>query len=592
MPIQLLPTRLANQIAAGEVVERPASVVKELVENSLDAGATDILIDIEKGGSRRIRIRDNGAGIPKDELTLALSRHATSKIATLDDLEAIMSLGFRGEALASISSVSRLTLTSRTAEQDAAWQAFCEGRDMAVQLEPAAHPQGTTVDVEDLFFNTPARRKFMRTEKTEFGHIDEVVKRIALASPQVTFKLQHNQQSVRHYPAQRENADAAMRVGRIVGKRFTDEAIFLEHHHDPLGLSGWVSPPQVCRHQSDLQYFYVNGRMMRDRLLGHAVRQAYGDLLGDDRQPSFVLYLTLPAKDVDVNVHPAKHEVRFHQSRQVHDFVLSSLRDALSVGASQEPTSSHNYQPPDPSIYQVQQPVQQNMPQGVGGNRHPSGHNSGHTSGQSGGASYGSAPVNAAASSTYTNMMQFAPLTTEANGTQWQPIHVLDERWLVVARSAELGLVDLQQLVVCGTQHQLMQALEPGLAGQPLLLPTQIEYPKSATLLQQYQGHLSRLGVTLRRASGDRIAVLQVPAILRRTDIANTLPRLFEQLEQQPATVTIEERDDVLSWLASHGHTERLTGAKIQQLWQDFGDQLPVQVLDWQQALATASVTN
>ncbi|WP_126765055.1 DNA mismatch repair endonuclease MutL [Aliidiomarina iranensis] len=351
MAIRLLPPQLANQIAAGEVVERPASVVKELVENCIDAGATELHIDIEKGGARRIRIRDNGSGIPKDELELALSRHATSKIASLDDLEAIHSLGFRGEALASISSVSRLCLSSKPAQQAQAWQAWCEGRDMQVTLEPTSHPDGTTVDVQDLFFNTPARRKFLRTEKTEFGHIDEVVRRIALACPAVEIKLSHNQQLLRHYPKAIAESQILSRLQQIAGKRFADEAIFLELAADAesgqtLGIRGWIAPPDACRHQTDVQYMYVNGRMMKDKLLNHAVRQAYGDSLASDRQATYILYITLPANDVDVNVHPAKHEVRFQQARQVHDFVLLQLREALGahVHAQQEQGYTHHYE--------------------------------------------------------------------------------------------------------------------------------------------------------------------------------------------------------------------------------------------------------
>ncbi|PWW01072.1 DNA mismatch repair endonuclease MutL [Mangrovibacter plantisponsor] len=326
MPIQVLPPQLANQIAAGEVVERPASVVKELVENSLDAGATRIDIDIERGGAKLIRIRDNGSGIGKDELALALSRHATSKIASLDDLEAIMSLGFRGEALASISSVSRLTLTSRTADQQEAWQAYAEGREMAVTVKPAAHPQGTTLEVLDLFYNTPARRKFMRTEKTEFAHIDEIIRRIALARFDVTINLSHNGKMVRQYRAVKEGSQEERRLGAICGTAFMEHALAIEWQHGDLGLKGWVVAPDSHHPaNADIQYSYVNGRMMRDKLINHAIRQACEDRLGQDQLPAYVLYLTVDPHQVDVNVHPAKHEVRFHQSRLVHDFIYQGV---------------------------------------------------------------------------------------------------------------------------------------------------------------------------------------------------------------------------------------------------------------------------
>ncbi|WP_084790087.1 DNA mismatch repair endonuclease MutL [Candidatus Sodalis sp. SoCistrobi] len=328
MPIQVLPPQLANQIAAGEVVERPASVVKELVENSLDAGATRIEIDIERGGAKRIRIRDNGSGIDKDELALALARHATSKIACLDDLENITSMGFRGEALASVSSVSRLTLTSRTLAQNEAWQAYAEGRDLAVTLKPAAHPVGTTVEVLDLFYNTPARRKFMRTEKTEFTHIDEVIRRIALARFDVTFILQHNGKTVRQYRAVSQQSQPLRRLGALCGPAFVERALSVSWQHGDLAIHGWVADP-AGGELPEMQYSYVNRRTMRDKLINHAIRQAYQEQLAGAQQPAFVLFLDVDPHQVDVNVHPAKHEVRFHQARLVHDFIYQAVVTVL-----------------------------------------------------------------------------------------------------------------------------------------------------------------------------------------------------------------------------------------------------------------------
>ncbi len=330
MTIKILPARLANQIAAGEVVERPASVVKELVENSLDSGATRIDIDIEKGGAKMIRVRDNGKGIVKDELALALSRHATSKIHTLDDLEAIVSLGFRGEALASISSVARLTMTSRPATQDQAWAAQSEGRDMQVKLQPAAHPIGTSVEVLDLFFNTPARRKFLRTEKTEFTHIDELLKRIALSRFDVTINLRHNGKMIRQYRAAKTDVQAEKRIAAVCGNPFVRHMLEIELEHQGLKLHGWITTPEGARQQSDLQYCYVNGRMMRDKLINHAIRQSYETSLRPDQFATYVLFIELDPHQVDVNVHPAKHEVRFHQARLVHDFIYQALSDGLA----------------------------------------------------------------------------------------------------------------------------------------------------------------------------------------------------------------------------------------------------------------------
>ncbi|UAA38965.1 DNA mismatch repair endonuclease MutL [Paraneptunicella aestuarii] len=378
MSIKILPARLANQIAAGEVVERPASVVKELLENSLDSGATRIEVDIVKGGHKRVLIRDNGAGIEKDELGLALSRHATSKIHTLEDLENIVSLGFRGEALASISSVSRLTLTSKPAAQEEAWQAQCEGRDMEVAITPAAHPNGTSVDVQDLFFNTPARRKFLRTEKTEFTHIDELFKRAVLSHFDVHFVLRHNDKIVRQFAAAKNEAAKLKRVAQICGKAFQDTAIEFASEYQAIQFHGWLAGVGGERAQNDQQYVYINGRMMKDKLIAHAIRQAYEGLIPSDSYPAYVVYLQMPASMLDVNVHPTKQEVRFHQARLVHDFIYKTVNDALqqqmqrgfeqeqafnsepvwgssTSQKSQEPQDSHELQAPQ--VHQLN-PVQ------------------------------------------------------------------------------------------------------------------------------------------------------------------------------------------------------------------------------------------
>jgi len=341
MSIEILPARLANQIAAGEVVERPASVVKELVENSLDAGATRIQIDIDRGGHKLIRIRDNGSGIDKEELALALSRHATSKLKTLDDLECINSLGFRGEALASISSVSRLTLSSKPKSQNEAWQAYAEGRDMAVKVQPTAHPDGTTIEVVDLFFNTPARRKFLRTEKTEFNHIDELIKRIALSRFDVGITLKHNGKVVRQYRAQSTTEQRVKRVAQVAGRHFLEHALYLESGEDKLKIYGWALPAGLSK---DPQYTYVNGRMMRDKLILHAIRQAFEEMQPDYDVPAFVLYLEIDPLQVDVNVHPAKHEVRFHQARLIHDFILQAVKQLAKQTSliAEASTSTHH----------------------------------------------------------------------------------------------------------------------------------------------------------------------------------------------------------------------------------------------------------
>ncbi len=341
--IQKLSPLLANQIAAGEVVERPAAVVKELIENSLDAGATQIDIEIEQGGTRLIKVRDNGSGIHPEDLPLALSRHATSKITNTEDLGQIMTLGFRGEALASIGSVSRMSVTSALANA-AGSEVSVEG-DIASEITPAAHPQGTTVTVRDLFFNTPARRKFMRSEKTEFDHIDELVKRIALSSFTTGFTVKHNQKLVRqYYPASTTKQDTE-RLTALCGAEFAANALQIEAEGAGMRISGWLAKPTFSRSQADLQYFYVNGRIVRDKLVMHALRQAYQDVLYRDRHPAYVLFLDLPANLVDVNVHPTKHEVRFRESRVVHDFIFRSVHDALSHDKPGESCHDHHAAP-------------------------------------------------------------------------------------------------------------------------------------------------------------------------------------------------------------------------------------------------------
>ncbi len=348
--IQILSPLLANQIAAGEVVERPASVVKELIENSLDAGATQIDIEIEQGGVKLIRLRDNGSGIEADDLPLALARHATSKIKHTNDLAQIETLGFRGEALASIGSVSRLSVTSAK-EKGKGAKISVEG-EVSAKPEPAAHPVGTTVEVRDLFFNTPARRKFLRAEKTEFDHIDELVKRVALSSFGVGITLKHNQKMIRQYLPANSPAAVNERLIGLCGAEFAAHALQMEAEGAGMTLTGWVALPSYTRSQSDTQYFYVNGRLVRDKVIIHALKQAYHDVLYRDRHPACVLFLEIHPTQVDVNVHPTKHEVRFRESRVVHDFVFRSVHDAISHGDVSEAEPCHQ------SIPHVHAPVE------------------------------------------------------------------------------------------------------------------------------------------------------------------------------------------------------------------------------------------
>ena len=329
MAIRILPSQLIDQIAAGEVVERPASVVKELVENSLDAGARAITVDVEDGGARLIRVSDDGSGVPRDELQLALSRHATSKIATLDDLEALVSLGFRGEALPSIASVARMTLTSRVAADEHAWQIAASGGELG-EPRPAARTRGTTVEVRDLFFNTPARRKFQRSEKTELGHIDATLRNLALARFDVELKLTSNGRTVFALPAAADREARERRVAQVCGDSFMEHARYFSRDIEGLSIGGWLAAPAFSRAQADLQFTFVNDRFVRDKLLRHAVRLGYRDVLFQARQPAYVVHLALDARRVDVNAHPAKLEIRFRDSQLVHDFVFRSVEAALA----------------------------------------------------------------------------------------------------------------------------------------------------------------------------------------------------------------------------------------------------------------------
>ena len=532
MPIRQLPIELANQIAAGEVIERPASVVKELLENSLDAGATKLHIDIEQGGRRRILVRDNGAGIPKDELALALSRHATSKISSLADLEAIMSLGFRGEALASISSVARLLLTSQTAEQDAAWQAWVEGRDMQPKLAPASHPIGTSVDVQDLFFNTPARRKFLRTDKTEFGHIDELIRRLALVHHQVEWRLTHNGKSIRHYPPAPEPQQRQQRLAKICGQVFAEHALAVDHSIAGLRLQGWLAPAAECRYQGDVQYMYVNGRMMRDRLLQHAVRQAYGEQLQQlgesERVPTYVLYLELPATEVDVNVHPAKHEVRFHQARHVHDFVLAALRQVLQ---QQAPTANtaHQYQP---SSAELAAQVAQLKPA--------------HGSPLPGAQARPSAQQVEAQQQFYQT-----PRTEQADSVgEFSTLAVAQERFALLQRQQHFYLLDLQRAQRDVVAVQLAQQFKTGLAGQPLLVPVQLKDPELVAALRALPQHvLAQLGFMF-EIKRQGITFSQVPAPLRQTALPQSLPPLVKMLMEHQQESELPHQ----FWQALAGH--------------------------------------
>jgi len=567
MTIEILPARLANQIAAGEVVERPASVVKELVENSLDAGATAIKIDIEKGGAKRIRISDNGCGIVKEELTLALSRHATSKIKNLSDLEGIGSLGFRGEALASISSVARLTLTSKPQVQDTAWQAYAEGRDMEVNIQPAAHAHGTTIDVVDLFFNTPARRKFLRTEKTEFNHIEEVIKRIALARFDVSFTLTHNGKIIRQYRIASNDNQKAKRVAQVCGQTFIDHALMVDCCHDGLRLTGWIAKPTFSRSQNDLCYSYVNGRMMLDKLINHAIRQSYQEMLPSDCYPAFVLFLELDVREVDVNVHPAKHEVRFHQGRYVHDFIYSVCHQALvnhqSDVIAEPKISPVNYdcQANDVAFKHAQQQVQdyvaplKSVVQPKATYRENSNYQ------------YGSKSITSETSNAYQALLTpHQPQVLEES----KPViskphrHTQVEQSLLTPKGALTFIAPAFAIFVDDNQPKLLslakleRALivknisdywQKGITSQPLLLPIKISFSKETIgFIEANIEYFVHCGIVIQILAKESLQIRQYPAMLRHQDVNQSFTELVSDLQNK---VKLKTSIDDADWQAS-----------------------------------------
>ncbi|MEZ9596949.1 DNA mismatch repair endonuclease MutL [Shewanella sp. 10N.261.52.F9] len=573
MAIEKLPPQLANQIAAGEVVERPASVIKELVENSLDAGATRVDIEIEKGGAKVIRIRDNGSGIPKEDLSLALSRHATSKLKSLDDLEAILSFGFRGEALASISSVSRLTLTSRTAEQTEAWQAQAEGTEMAVKVLPAAHPVGSTVEAVDLFFNTPARRRFLKSDKTEFTHIDEWLKRIAVARRDIHFTLKHNDKTVRNYRPANTEIQYIQRLGQISGKAFAETCLRIECEHNDLKLSGYLQSPSAANGYSETQYFYVNGRLVKDRLVNHAVRQAFAQY-AEGVSPGYVLMLDLDPHQVDVNVHPAKHEVRFHQSRYVHDFILQALQSAISqsLEVGGDLIGSQNAQV---QIANTRGAVNSNH---YGDNQQPEARDSSVRDSQAAGSSrdYSNAsssfrtPLKSTAQQAETNRPSQSSiraygelLNTHNAGSNSQrgvgytqssptnhaprvelvteqtdlvdnhryvgpmPAVIGGEYWLL-AKENQISLLSIALVAKAAQKVEIAAKLAQGLVGQPLLMPVAIAVDSDwATIIEEREQLLRKLGIELSIRLGQLI-IKKVPPYLRDSQLAMLVPELLE----------------------------------------------------------------
>jgi DNA mismatch repair protein MutL len=542
--INALPSILVNQIAAGEVVERPASVIKELVENSLDAGAKRVDVETDQGGIKLIRIRDDGSGIDKDDLALALSRHATSKVSSLEELERIGSLGFRGEALPSIASVSRLTLTSRTSGAESAWQVKGE----TDSPKPAAHPVGTTVEVLDLFYNTPARRKFLKTEKTEFRHIEQVLRRLALARFDVDFSLKHNGRDVFRLRAATSLRDKEHRLSELLGKSFVENALSFEHSAVGLKLSGWIGLPTFSRSQADMQHFFVNGRMVRDKLVTHAIRQAYQDVLYHGRHPAYVLYLALDPVLVDVNVHPTKHEVRFREGRLVHDFLFRTLHQVLAdtrPGQAEEVRVDPAAVVSEPVVFGAVpspgRPMQPSMNFGIRGSS----------------AAYKASmewqtPAVAGASSAQLNAEQstidIPPLGFAL--AQLQGIYVL-------AQNTEgLVLVDMHAAHERITYERFKQAVATeGIRSQPLLVPVSVRVSKrEADMAQEQATMFAELGMEVDRLDQETLVVRAVPILLQGSDAERLLRDVLSDLATYGTSARIKEAlNEVLATMACHG---------------------------------------
>ncbi|MBD9482728.1 DNA mismatch repair endonuclease MutL [Pseudomonas sp. PDM14] len=585
--IQLLTPRLANQIAAGEVVERPASVIKELLENSLDAGATRIDVEVEQGGIKLLRVRDDGGGIPAEDLPLALARHATSKIRELEDLESVISLGFRGEALASISSVARLTMTSRTADADQAWQVETEGRDMEARVQPAAHPVGTSVEVRDLFFNTPARRKFLRAEKTEFDHLQEVIKRLALARFDVAFHLRHNGKTVFALHEAPDEVSRARRVASVCGPAFLEQALPIEIERGGLRLWGWVGLPTFSRSSADLQYFYVNGRMVRDKLVAHAVRQAYRDVLFNGRHPTFVLFLEIDPGVVDVNVHPTKHEVRFRDGRMVHDFLYGTLHRALGEVRPEDQLAA------PAAVAQMVRPTGQAAgefgPQGEMGLAANVLEVTPPTSvWRSAGAGYQAPrpePVFATgeAQAAYREYVTAMPESMPAGLPQSQgdipplgyALAQLKGVYILAENAQGMVLVDMHAAHERITYERLKTAMaSEGLRGQPLLVPESIALSqREADCAEEHGEWFQRLGFELQRLGPETLAIRQTPVLLKQAEATQLVRDVLSDLLEYGTSDRIQAHlNELLATMACHGAVRanrRLTLPEMNGLLRD-----------------------
>lgn len=543
MPIRILPEQLIHQIAAGEVVERPASVIKELVENSLDAGATRVEVEIEEGGVRLCRIRDNGSGIQRDELALALSRHATSKITSIDDLERVATLGFRGEALPSIASVSRMRLISRAAGSDTAY-AVSSDNGVLSAVEPAPHPPGTTVEVRDLFFNVPARRKFLRAERTEAQHITRTIERLALSSFSTAFSLTVGRKVVADYPVANSQIEREQRVAKIVGDEFMANALFVEHESSGCRLSGWLCQPTYARAQPDLQHFYLNGRTLRDRLVASAIRLGFRDVMFHGRHPAYVLFLELDPTQVDVNAHPAKLEVRFRDGRHVHDFLFRTvervLRDTYAGAATPAPApaSIDTFMPSaGPPITWPSQGPRSFGPQSSLGLR-----------------------VAEPAPASIFNFPRSADAIPAEQHADAPPLGFalaqLHGIYILSQAPDGLILVDMHAAHERTTYERMKAALGEGaVASQPLLTPLPVSVSQAeADVLEEHATMLAQAGLDVERSGPASVQVRSIPAFLKMADIDALVRRVGADLVANGASRGVEEAlNEVLGTIACHG---------------------------------------
>jgi DNA mismatch repair protein MutL len=549
--IHLLPDLLINQIAAGEVIERPASALKELLENSLDAGATCIDVQLEGGGVKLLRVRDNGRGIAKDELKLALMRHATSKIASLDDLQRVASMGFRGEALASMAAVAQLTLASRTASDSHGWKVEAIDGQLSDPV-PASQPQGTSIELRELYFNTPARRKFLKTESTEFAWCEETFNRIALSRPDVAFSLQHNGRTVLQLPAQA----ITERIAAILGAEFSHAAISVERQAAHLSLQGLAALPAYSRSSRDAQYFFVNGRFIRDKVASHALRQAYQDILHHQRHPAYVLFLTMPPEQVDVNVHPAKSEVRFRESQGIHQFIFHTLNQALSIPASAGEATSTRADSTHAvgAGFKPALPQQQSMRLGVAEKEASYRLWESQTNNDVGWVER--SDTHHSATQANDGYRYAPPILQESEHPLGFALAQLSGIYILAQNNSGLIVVDMHAAHERIVYEKLKTALDnERIATQPLLIPVSFyAEPLDVATVEAEQEALQKLGFDIAPLSPTTLAIRAMPVMLKQSEAEAASQHVIAELREYGASRAMtERRDELLATLACHG---------------------------------------